>query len=195
MNFLAAHSYAVFKKLHSFTLRLQKFARNYSNCIALNLSTTVFIEKRTKLVILTRIGPIFFVKVSALLGGGFTMGFVFLEAENFFLFFFNKAKPWAIPCSSRSTCWSGTSRLGFESLRLTEPFSSDAGLLLWLPCSFSRQLLQTESSDRDLPMRRETFPVFAASMSVPQRRLWEWVRFNSLKEQNYVNWQSINISS
>lgn len=112
--------------------------------------------------------------------GGMTIGLVFLDAENFFRFFFNKAKPWARPrwCS----VWSEgavASKLGFESVPLTEPFSSDAGLLLWLWLwLFSLQWeLHTESSDRDRPIRRDTLPVFAASISVPHLRLWEWTRF------------------
>lgn len=58
-----------------------------------------------------------------------TIGLVFLDAENFFLFFLSRASPWASPCSSGSG-WTGTSRLGFESDDRTEPLSSDAGLLL-----------------------------------------------------------------
>lgn len=135
-------------------------------------------------MLLTLLGPSFFDITSEVLTGGTTTGLAFLEAENFFLFFFSNAKPCAMPWSSLSTCWSGTSRLGLESLRLTDPFSSDGGVLLWLRewlCPLSWQLLHTESSDRDRPMRRETFPVLAASMRVPHRRLWELLLLSNLR--------------
>lgn len=117
---------------------------------------------------------------------GGTIGLVFLEAENFFLFFLSSAKPCAIPCSSlcELLCPVGPpSKLGLESDTLTEQLSSEAGLLLWererRPPSplASRQLLHTESSDLERPISRETLPVLAASIRVPHRRLWEWLRF------------------
>lgn len=118
----------------------------------------------------------FFTLATALAGAG-TMGLVLRDAENFLRFFLRRARPWARPCNSGS---GGASRLGFESEDRTEPLSSEAGLLLWL-CEWLRplslQLLQTESSERERPIKRETFPVFAASIKVPQRRLCEWLRF------------------
>lgn len=62
---------------------------------------------------------------------------------------------------------SGLSILGFESvgdavtpsselLRLADPFGSCVGIVL-----------QTESSDRDRPMKRDTLPWRAASINVP----------------------------
>lgn len=49
--------------------------------------------------------------------------------------------------------------------------------------------LQTESSERDLPIRRDTFPDFAASIRVPHLRLWDAVRFvwNLQKHVGFFN--------
>lgn len=71
---------------------------------------------------------------STVFGGGGTIGLVFLDAENFFLFFFNKAKPLASPCAKCSAGLGGTvvSKLGLESVGLSVTLSSEAGLLLWL---------------------------------------------------------------
>lgn len=120
---------------------------------------------------------------TGLLVGGTTTGLVFLEAENFFRFFLSNANPLLKPCDKCSAGLGGTgvSKLGLESEGLSVILSSDAGLLLWL-CEWlwplSRQCeLHTESSDRDLPINRDTFPVLAASINVPHRLLCEGVLF------------------
>lgn len=74
--------------------------------------------------------------------------------------------------------WSpGLSRLGFESVGDSVTASSEFGLLLadslrwwwwlllWLFCGGGE--LHTESSDRERPIKRDTLPDFAASISVP----------------------------
>lgn len=118
-----------------------------------------------------------------LLVGATTTGLVFLEAENFFRFFLSNANPLCKPCDRCSAGLGGTgaSKLGFESEGLSVMLSSDAGLLLWLwewLCPISRQReLHTESSDRDLPINRDTFPVLAASINVPHLLLCDGVLF------------------
>lgn len=69
---------------------------------------------------------------STVLGGGTLIGFVFLDAENFFRFFFSKDKPPDKPCDKCSAGLGGTvvSKLGLESDGLSVILSSDAGLLL-----------------------------------------------------------------
>lgn len=63
--------------------------------------------------------------------------------------------------------------LGFESVGDSVTASSEFGLLLWLADSLRLfDELQTESSDRERPIKRDTLPDFAASMRVP-------VHFNS----------------
>lgn len=74
-------------------------------------------------------------------------------------------------------CWwclcstSGLSRLGFESVGDSVTASSEFGLLLWLADSFRLfGELQTESSERERPIKRDTLPDLAASIRVPRRK-------------------------
>lgn len=69
---------------------------------------------------------------STVLVGGTLIALVVLDVENFFLFFFNNAKPLANPCAKCSAGLGGTgvSKLGFESDGLSVMLSSEAGLLL-----------------------------------------------------------------
>lgn len=70
---------------------------------------------------------------------------------------------------------SGLSILGFESVGDSVTASSEFGLLLadslrwrwWWWLLLGGGELQTESSDRERPMKRDTLPDFAASISVP----------------------------
>lgn len=73
---------------------------------------------------------------------------------------------------------SGLSMLGFESVGDAVTPSSDPGLLLRVTDSrillLFGTLLHTESSERDLPIKRETLPVpdrAAFEISVPKLRL------------------------
>lgn len=64
---------------------------------------------------------------------------------------------------------SGLSRLGFESVGDSVTASSEFGLLLWLADSLRLfGELQTESSERERPINRDTLPDFAASIRVPK---------------------------
>lgn len=77
---------------------------------------------------------------------------------------------------------SGLSKLGFESVGDSVTASSEFGLLLADSLRWWRRWwwllgggeLHTESSDRERPMKRDTLPDFAASMSVPAScGIWE----------------------
>jgi hypothetical protein len=62
------------------------------------------------------------------------------------------------------------SKLGLESDGDSVTASSEAGLLLLVRSADSPGLLgvlQTESSERERPIKRDTLPDFAASISVP----------------------------
>lgn len=80
---------------------------------------------------------------------------------------------WSLGLCDECCCWclcstSGLSMLGFESVGDSVTASSEFGLILWLADSL-RLLgeLQTESSERERPIKRDTLPDFAASIRVP----------------------------
>lgn len=84
---------------------------------------------------------------------------------------------WSLGWCDDDCCWwwclwstSGLSRLGFESVGDSVTASSEFGLLLWLADSFRLfGELQTESSERERPIKRDTLPDFAASIRVPTK--------------------------
>lgn len=119
---------------------------------------------------------------------------IFLDAENFLRLFLSAASA-LLPMLLWVTV---SAKLGLESDG-DSVMSSDAGLLLWLwllQCMlwlFLQWLLHTESSDRLLPINLLTRPDFAASISVPQRRLWEddlliWSLGSRPKPPRWVWW-------
>lgn len=78
------------------------------------------------------------------------------------------------PCECDGWWCSGLSKLGFESVGDSVTASSEFGLLLadslrfeWWWWWLGGGELHTESSDRERPMKRDTLPDFAASISVP----------------------------